>query len=205
MQQEIWKDIPGFPGYQASNNGNIRSVTHSMNNRWGTKTLKEGRILRQKKAKGYWRITIRRNGKKENRLVSRLVAMAFVPNPGNKPCIDHIDGDSLNNNISNLRWVTYKENSNNPICRKRQSEAAKKNHREGKYKELTHNSKPVHCFTITGEFIKTYPSCAEAGRQTGIRTNNISEAALGKKRFIKSLGRFKTTRSAGGYIWKYVD
>lgn len=207
MQQEIWKDIPGFPGYQASNNGNIRSVTHFMNNRWETKTLKKGRILRQEKVKGYWRIVIRRNGKKENRLVSRLVAMAFIPNPENKPCIDHIDGDPSNNNISNLRWVTYKENSNNPISKKRHSDAAmgEKNHRYGKTNEQTHNSKRVKCFTFAGEHLKTYPSCAEAERQTGISKRSIAEAALGKKRFIKSVGRFKTKRSAGGYLWKYVD
>lgn len=206
MQQEVWKDVPGYPGFQVSNNGNVRSVTHLMNNRWGTKTLKEGRILRQKKVNGYWRIVIRKNGKKENRIVSRLIAMAFIPNPDNKPCIDHIDGNPSNNNVDNLRWVTFKENSNNPICKIRQSNAAMgiKNHRYGKYNELTYNSKPVHCFTLTGDFIKTYPSCAEAARQTGIRANAIAEAALGKKRFIRTVGRFKTKRSAGGYCWKYV-
>ena len=59
-------------------------------------------------------------------LVHRLVAKAFIPNPGNKPCIDHIDGNTRNNNVSNLRWVTYKENNNNPITRKHNSIARKK-------------------------------------------------------------------------------
>ena len=54
-------------------------------------------------------------------LIHRLVAMAFIENPENKPCVDHIDGNVLNNNMNNLRWVTYSENMMNPITRERNS------------------------------------------------------------------------------------
>lgn len=52
--------------------------------------------------------------------VHRIVAELFIPNPDNKPCIDHIDGDRTNNMYTNLRWVTYKENSHNVITYNRQ-------------------------------------------------------------------------------------
>lgn len=57
--------------------------------------------------------------------IHRAVAELFIPNPENKPCVDHIDTNTHNNNVKNLRWVTQKENCNNPITRERYSKAAK--------------------------------------------------------------------------------
>lgn len=58
-------------------------------------------------------------------MLHRVVAELFIPNPENKPCVEHIDADKHNNKVSNLRWATYKENNNNPITRKRMSESSK--------------------------------------------------------------------------------
>ena len=63
--------------------------------------------------------------------VHRAVAEMFIPNPENKPCVDHIDTNILNNHVDNLRWVTQKENNNNPLTRKHNSEAQKGKNRSG--------------------------------------------------------------------------
>ena len=59
---------------------------------------------------GYYRVNLTKNGKQKTELVSRVVAKAFIPNPDNLPQIDHIDGNKLNNDISNLHWVSISEN-----------------------------------------------------------------------------------------------
>ena len=64
-----------------------------------------------KEEKGYRRLSIKVNGKRKHYAVHRLVGIAFIPNPLNKPQIDHIDGNVGNNRVDNLRWCSNKENS----------------------------------------------------------------------------------------------
>ena len=116
LSNEIWRDIKGYKGYyQISNLGRIKSLQRKVPvNRKGQKTflktVKE-RILKQKTNKyGYKVVDLRRNGH-DHRLVHRLVAQMFIPNPENKPVVNHLDGNKINNNATNLEWATVSENT----------------------------------------------------------------------------------------------
>jgi hypothetical protein len=73
-------------------------------------SVRSGKFLKQENSKGYKRITLSIKGKIERFQVHRLVAMYFIENPLNKPCVNHIDGDKENNELRNLEWCTYSEN-----------------------------------------------------------------------------------------------
>lgn len=126
---EVWKDIKGYEGlYQVSNKGRVKSMDRYANNN-GTLQFRPERILKQNiqntGTNKRCAVTLSKDGKITRIRVHRLVAAAFIPNPENKPHIDHIDTDSTNNAVENLRWVTPKENMNNPLTKKRQSESKK--------------------------------------------------------------------------------
>ena len=98
---EEWKEIADFEGlYLISSFGRVKSI---INNKILTPCIVRANGLV---------VGLMRNGKVEKRQVSRLVAAAFIPNPDNKPCVDHIDGVRFHNFVENLRWCTQKENMN---------------------------------------------------------------------------------------------
>ena len=109
--KEIYKDIPGWDGYyQASNLGNIKSVTRIVNHkRLGQQTVYE-RILKPNIVCGYRQVILSKDGKRNYQKVHRLVAETFISNPDSKKQVNHIDGNKLNNCIDNLEWNTPSEN-----------------------------------------------------------------------------------------------
>lgn len=99
--EEIWKQIDGYDYYQVSNLGNVWSCKRGHN-------LK-GRVVRG----GYLSVSLTKNGKEIDHLVHRLVAIAFIPNPENKPQVDHIFNVVTDNRAEVLRWATNQENQRN--------------------------------------------------------------------------------------------
>lgn len=96
----LWKQIDGYPNYVINTDGIV----------FNTKRNKE---LKQCYRSGYKSVVLFRNGKSISCFVHRLLANAFIPNPDNKPFVDHIDGNKINNNLTNLRWATPLENVRN--------------------------------------------------------------------------------------------
>ena len=101
---EIWEDIEEFPDYQVSNLGRVRSCKFDK-----IKVMKPG-IQEQNKSCYYHFVMLSKDNHKFNRYVHRLVGKAFIPNPENKPQIDHINRNGLDNRVENLRWATRSEN-----------------------------------------------------------------------------------------------
>lgn len=108
-----WKLIEGYDTYWVSDSGEVKNSDY-----YGKE-----RLFSQQMFKGYKRVCLTKDGKKKYHFVHRLVAQAFIPNPDNKPEIDHIDGNPENNSVTNLKWATREENLANVVYTRRQSDA----------------------------------------------------------------------------------
>jgi len=161
-QEEIWKDIAGYEGlYQVSNLGRVMSFKKKSNSL----------LLSPSCSRGYLAVNLYINGNVKNPSIHRLVAIAFIPNPLNKPCVNHIDGNKLNNKLSNLEWCTYSENELHSI------------HVLGKKKsigikgEKNPLSKRVYQFSFNGIIINEFVSRQAAFKF--VKSNINQDACIG--------------------------
>lgn len=115
------------------------------------------------------------DGKRRNTLVHRLVAKNFIPNPDNKPQVNHIDGNKLNNCVSNLEWVDNFENAQHARLNNLYTKAIR-----------------VQQYDLNGNLINTFDSLAFASEYINRSSSGISECLNGKR------------KTCGGYIWKEV-
>lgn len=107
LSNEIWKDISGFEGrYQVSTHGRIKSI---QDNHGNNKEAIRSTFVRSDTCQ-YEYVQLWVKDTPTTKAVHRLVAQAFIENPEDKPVVNHIDGNRLNNNVCNLEWVSQSEN-----------------------------------------------------------------------------------------------
>lgn len=158
---EKWKYIFKNEEYQVSNYGNVKK---------GDKILKTSR-----QSKGYLTVKI----KGTDKLVHRLVAQAFIPNPENKPTVNHIDGDKSNNKVENLEWNTYYENNHHAIDNKLRTANGK-------------IARKIRQYDRQGNLIKEWDNITQIREKTQYKDYNI----------FKSCEKVHLT--SYGYYWEYV-
>lgn len=147
---EEWKNIVGYDGlYQISNLGNIRNKNKNL------KPALSGKYLT---------IPLYKNGKQKTFLIHRLVAEHFLPNIECKKTVNHIDGNTTNNNVNNLEWNTYSENIKHSF------------NKLGRKATFLGKSTPISKKVICEETGEIYESCRKASISMGIHPMSISVA-----------------------------
>lgn len=110
--EEIWKDIQGYEGlYMISNLGNVKSLTKYA----GVNYRKEHILKPAINKHGYHRVLLSKDNKHSQKPIHRLVAIAFIPNPENKPEVNHVWGNKGDNRATSLEWNTTTENNNHAL------------------------------------------------------------------------------------------
>lgn len=184
---EVWKDIKHFEGlYQVSNLGNVKRLSRIINYCTGRSEVLKERLLKpalrsNDNRRRYYFFVASKNGKRYNLPVHREVAKSFIPNPDNKPEVNHIDGNKLNNHVENLEWVTGEENIRHAL--KHGLHKRGKNH---------YKSRPVLMINKKGKIVKEF-DCMMDVKKFGFSQGNVGMCCKGKRNVHKN------------YYWKYKN
>jgi len=163
MQEEIWKDVPGYEGYyQASSLGRIKSLYQGKNT-----------ILTFSDVRGYKKLTLIKNTSKQYFRVHRLIGLTFIDNPLNKEHINHINGIKDDNRVNNLEWCTPKENMEH-----RRDVLGYKHSDESKRKISIAQLKKIQC-TVT---FKIWNGCKECANDLGMKPKTLNNMLTGYRR-----------------------
>ena len=184
---EIWKDVKGYEGfYQVSNLGRVKSLERDIYFPNGTiiRHMEEKILVPALNNNGYSYVNLCKNGKTKKEYVHRLVAMAFIENPENKPMVNHKDEVKTNNVVDNLEWCSAQENINYGTRTAR----AAQNHKDFK---LGNNPRAKAVFCV--ELNKKFDCITRAGKELGVNINCIVSVCRGK------------TKTAGGFHWRYAN
>lgn len=170
---ENWKPIEGASNYEVSDKGRARRINYR---RPGAKKI----LKPAPDKKGYLRVTIiMDDGRRVIRRMHRLVAIAFIPNPDNKPDVNHINADKQDNDATNLEWVTCIENNHHAIQHGLYANSFAAGRRENEKRMI-----PVVSIDRDGNR-RTFPSISEAGRQLGIHRRHIQSVLKGERKHAK--------------------
>jgi hypothetical protein len=191
MDSVDWRPVLGFEGdYLISNDGRVWS-NHS------------NKILRNKCSQGYQYVSLCSQGFRQERRIHRLVAEAFIPNPENKPTVNHVNEVKADNRVENLEWATTQEQNVHGTRTKRAMEhtdwvarTLKTDYSEVARKHDYHNinrkqMRPVLQFNKHGILLARFPGLAIAARSTLVNQGHLCEHLKGRR------------KSCGGFIWKY--
>ena len=185
-KMENWKDIKGYEGfYQVSNLGNVKSLARDIYYQNGiVHRTKEKILVPGLNNKGYQYVNLYKKGKVKSMLIHRLVAMAFLPNPENKPMVNHKDENPLNNCVDNLEWCTASFNINYGTRNIRMVQ-------NRRYPKLGNHprAKAIFC----EELNKTFDCAKRAGEELGIDVSSIVKVCKGKAKI------------AGKLHWRYAS
>lgn len=156
-----------------------KETIYSVNNLGEIRNNKRNTLLSQSIEYEYCVVSLSLGqGVSKRKRVHRLVAEAFIPNPLNKPYVNHKDGVRYHNNVENLEWVTPSENAQHAV------DTGLVGYQK---------NRPVRQYSLQGEWLMSFDSACEAARQTGTQRGKITECCKGNR------------RTAGEYQWRYED